>query len=132
MGLEGSGRERLALMELAAELGLSIEAVNSAADFFVRRIPGWRSEIEPFVIGARGRIFRPSPTLFLLLKLPRLSAHDLGDCLALLARVAEDRLALDVRRVTEALSRLPPTPDAGLQQRREELAAALGAIGHQG
>lgn len=32
----GTQAERFALMELAAEEGLPIEAVNSAADFFVR------------------------------------------------------------------------------------------------
>src|SRR5262245_47050514 len=41
-GLAGTQTQRLALMELALEAGLPVEAVNSTADFFVRRIAGWR------------------------------------------------------------------------------------------
>ncbi len=46
IGLTGSPNERLDLMDAVFALGLPIEAVNSAADFFVHRIPGWRDEIE--------------------------------------------------------------------------------------
>jgi len=82
VGLGGTMAERLALMEAAEGLGLPVEALNSAADFFVRRVAGWREEIEPFRRGRRATIHRPTPTLFLLLKLARLSEQDLADCLA--------------------------------------------------
>jgi hypothetical protein len=127
VGLDGTTDERLALLRLAGELGLSVEALNSAADFFVRRIDGWREEIEPFRSGARGRIHRPSVTLFLLLKLARLSEQDLADCLAALARARADRLRFDAGRVLAALDALPATLDAGLADRRRRLRDAVGA-----
>jgi len=43
VGLAGTSAERLALMELASSAGLPVEAVNSAADFFVRKIDGPRT-----------------------------------------------------------------------------------------
>jgi hypothetical protein len=82
VGLGGTQGERLRLMEFAESQGLPIEAVNSAVDFFVQRIHGWRDEIEIFREQGQIRIFRPSPTLFLLLKVGRLSEQDLEDCLA--------------------------------------------------
>jgi hypothetical protein len=127
LGLGGTADERLALLRLATELGLSVEALNSAADFFVRRIDGWREELEPFRSGARGRIHRPSVTLFLLLKLGRLSEQDLADCLAALARAMADRLRFDAGRVLAALDALPATPDAELADRRRRLRDAVAA-----
>ena len=128
MGIEGTGANRLELLGLAHDLGLPVEAVNSAADFFVDRIVGWRQLIEPFRQGAGARIFRPSPTLFLLLKLRRLSARDLDDCLSLLARVKTDNLAIDAEHSLAALEQLPPVEDASLMNRRLRLRAALSGV----
>jgi len=123
VGLAGTADERLALMELAASAGLPIEAVNSAADFFVRKIPGWRDELVPFVTGARATIFRPTATLFLLLKLARLSTSDLEDCIALIAHGEP----IDRAKVEAALRALPATEDVALAERRARLVAALSA-----
>jgi hypothetical protein len=120
IGLAGTNDERFALMELAVEAGLPVEAVNSAADFYVRRIADWRDEIVPFVIG-RATIYRPTATLFVLLKLARLSESDLGDCLALLATDEP----IDAPRIAAALAALPETVDAALAERRARLARTL-------
>lgn len=45
IGLGGSQTERFDLMQLAADAAIPIEAVNSAADFYVRRIPDWRDQL---------------------------------------------------------------------------------------
>src|SRR5205085_12680271 len=90
VGIEGTGADRLSLLGLAHDLGLPVEAVNSAADFFVHRISDWREQLEIFRVGRTGRIFRPTPTLFLLLKMRRLSTRDLDDCLRLLDRCRSD------------------------------------------
>jgi len=120
IGLLGTQDERFALMELAGEAGLPIEAVNSAADFFVRKIPDWRAHLVPLV-AARATIYRPSATLFLLLKLERLSESDLDDCVRLLAYGEP----LDAPRVRARLDALPATADAALGARRRALASAL-------
>ena len=133
IGLAGTAQERMALMQLAESQGLPIEAVNSAADFFVHRIPGWRDEIRLLRSGANARIHRPTPTLFLLLKIGRLSEQDLGDCMLL--RKYEARCiaegnhedALDTRRVLDAVAALAPTVDEALATRRDTLRAALEA-----
>jgi hypothetical protein len=127
VGIEGTGADRLSLLGLAGDLGLPVEALNSAADYFVHRIPDWREHIEPFRIGKTGRVFRPSPTLFLVLKLRRLSTRDLDDCLELIRRCRSDDLAVDRHRALSELASLAPVDDAALVSRRQRLAAALGS-----
>jgi hypothetical protein len=128
VGIAGSGADRLALLGLAKDLGLPVEALNSAADFFVYRIADWRAHVEPFRTGATGRVFRPSATLFLLLKLARLSEQDLADCLSLLDRPRAEGGGIDLGRVFAALADLPPAADSDSAQRRDRLRQALGAV----
>jgi hypothetical protein len=91
----------------------------------VFRVPGWRGELELLRRGARGTIHRPTPTLFLLLKVGRLSEQDLEDCLAAIDRARADGLRLDAARVLAALRALPPGGQE-LAGRRARLEAALG------
>lgn len=128
VSIEGTGSDRLDLLGLAHDLALPVEAVNSAADFFVHRIPDWRRQIEPFREGSGARIFRPSPTLFLLLKIRRLSARDLDDCVSLIARATTDGLTIDSAHVVAMLDALVPVEDLALIDRRARLRAALLAI----
>jgi hypothetical protein len=97
--------------------------VNSAADFFVRRISDWRDQLIELHRGSRATIFRPTATLFLLLKLARLTEVDLDDCAALLAhcRATGESEAIDAPRVLASLDALAPTPDAALAARRSAL-----------
>jgi hypothetical protein len=125
VGLEGTGADRLALLGLATDLGLPVEALNSAADYFVHQISDWREHLELFRVGPAGRIFRPSATLFLLLKLRRLSTRDLEDCLELIQRCEQDGVEIDTARVRSSLAALGPSADAALTARRERLLAAV-------
>lgn len=127
VGLAGTPAERLALMDLASDAGLPIEAVNSAGDFFVRKIDGWRDELVPLLRGLKATIYRPSATLFLLLKIERLSAVDLDDCVALLGHCSATREPVDLARVDARLAALPASSDAAQQARRDSLAALLRA-----
>lgn len=127
IGLDGSRDERMALMDLAEAQGLPLEAVNSAAGYFLHRIENWRDELEPLRSGG-AIIHRPTPTLFLLLKIGRLSETDLSDCMALLEHVAAHGGSLDAPRVRAALAALAPscpTADHGLAARRQFLDDAL-------
>jgi hypothetical protein len=121
IGLAGTQAERLAVMDFAVEVGLPIEAVNSVADFFVRRIPDWREQLVVLHRGSRATIHRPNATLFLLLKVGRLSETDLDDCTRLLATSE----TIDRDRVIAALDALPSTDDADLGARRASLRASL-------
>jgi len=124
VGVTGSGSDRLALLGLARDLDLPVEALNSAADYFVYKNADWREQLEPFRTGAKGRIFRPTATLFLLLKVSRLSDEDLTDCLALLDRARTDGLTIDVARVAAALAVVVRHDDEA-RQRRDQLQTAL-------
>ncbi len=126
--VRGPKDARMALLRLAADLGLPVEALNSAADFFVERIPRWTSEIELLRKGKRGTVYRPSPTLFLLLKIRRLSEEDLADCLALLDKAAREALALDGARVLREMDVLPAPEDRGVRGRREQLRKRLTGL----
>jgi hypothetical protein len=125
IGLGGSQGERFALMQLAADAAIPIEAVNSAADFFVRRIPDWREQLVELHRGSAATIYRPNPTLFLLLKLARLTETDLSDCMLLIEHVRATGDELDRDRVMTALDALPGTTDAALVERRARLRTAL-------
>jgi len=125
MGLGGTAEERYALMELAIELGLPVEAVNSAADFFVHRVEGWRNEIEVLRSGSRSTIYRPTVTLFVLLKMARLSEQDLEDCRAALAHARAVDAPLNLARLSSRLAELQTTEDEGLRTRRLALAQML-------
>lgn len=117
---------RRELMAFALEQGFPLEALNSAADFFVRRIDGWEDEVELLHAGRSARIFRPTPTLFLLLKSGRMSDADLADSLGLLVHAKLHGLAVDHARVVAYLESLPPAESEPAAARRRALRAALG------
>lgn len=121
IGLTGAPNERLDLMDAVFALGLPIEAVNSAADYFVHRIPGWRDEIEILRRYSRCVFYRPTPTLFVLLKMGRLSEQDLRDCTAVIAKARAEQLRFDEARLLDAIQTLPDTEDSNLARRRDEL-----------
>lgn len=117
------------LLDFAYRRGLPVESVNSAADFFVHRIPGWQEQLEEWMRTPHCTIYRPTPTLFLLLKIGRLSQQDLEDCLLLLDHCRGKGLAIDGQRVETALAALKSAPDAGVTRRRAVLARRLAEHG---
>ena len=78
--------------------------------------------------GPRATIYRPSATLFLLLKLERLTAVDLDDCIALLDHCAATGELVDRERVLARLTSLAPSPDAGRRDRRGLLEESLRSL----
>jgi hypothetical protein len=122
VGSRGTNAERLRLMEVADAAGLPVEAVNSAADFYVRRVPDWNREVVMLRHGTSATIYRPTATMFLLFKIGRLGEQDLDDCLALLAWCDVNDEVVDRVRVTAAIANLPATTDTALAERRRQLA----------
>ncbi len=128
VGAQGTNAERLHLMEVADAEGLPVEAVNSAADFYVRRVQGWNREVVELRRGPKATIYRPTATVYLLLKLRRLSEQDLDDCSSLLAWcAARSDETVDRPRVVDAITNLPATVDKQLAARRQQLADLLNA-----
>ena len=109
-GISEQGQsETLKLMELAEELGLPIEAINQAAAYFLLRETDFRKHLVLLHQGTRATFFRPDATLFVRLKVSRLSESDLEDCLQMLkfaARHGEkpDRTALS-KRITQEMGK---------------------------
>lgn len=114
---------QLELMNLAIKCGLSIEAINPAADFFVKKIPNWKSSIVLFKKGQKGAIYRPSLELYFKLKLARCSESDLEDCLSFLSWYKKNNLAFDKLRIkTLTLDKHLEKPSKKLLEIIEDLA----------
>lgn len=75
--------------------------------------------------GRTGRILRPSPTLYLLLKCGRMSESDLDDCRAQLAAARAEGRAIDVARVSARLEASNALGSEEARARRDELRAEL-------
>jgi hypothetical protein len=82
----------------------------------------------PLHRGTSAIVYRPSATLFILLKLERLTAVDLDDCLALMEHCETSGEAIDRARIGARIDALPPTGDAPLGERRARLRAALDGV----
>lgn len=118
--------ETLILMDLAEELGLPPEAINTAGAFFLHRIPFWKDHLVLIGEGKNGNLYRPDLWLFIRLKIARLSESDLSDCLILLnespSLAAKDREEL-MRELKKGLRK--EGTDPGKLQRRQTLLQAL-------
>jgi len=114
------------LMEIAAELGLPVETINQAGAFFLRDVPGWREQLVAVHRGPRAVIHVPSATLYVLTKLQRLSASDLGDCLVMLRHARGSADPFDVERLHIAIdAALQSAPSAPREERLRSLRDAL-------
>lgn len=71
----------LELMNLADNLDLNIEAINQAADFFLQKIKFDESDLVILQQSKNCKIFRPSASLYLRLKMARLTESDLQDAI---------------------------------------------------
>jgi len=67
------------LFKAAIRLGMDAESVNSAARFFLDETPGWQTEIQAWKKGVKGAVYKPTLTLFIILKLKRGTDIDLRD-----------------------------------------------------
>ncbi len=124
-GPEGN-RQTLELLELASELGLAPEAVNQAAAFFLHRIDGWQDHLIPVRKGIRGTFHRPDATLYVLLKLGRLTETDLVDCRRYVDWAREHDEPPDAERLRTAVRKeLRARPPAERRARLETLLASL-------
>jgi hypothetical protein len=125
---DAAADQLLVLMEIAEQLGLPVEAINQAGAYFLQRIDGWEEHLVAVHEGKRARMFRPDVTLFLLLKISRLSESDLADCLAMLqyARASDEQP--DVRRLKRWIRRQSKLKDTS-RPKRDRLGVLLEALG---
>lgn len=105
---ELTNERRLQLMKIAQDSGLSIEAINPAADFFLRQIPNWKESLVLFKNGLNGNLYRPSLALYIRLKLNRGSESDLADCVSFLKWHDQNSVEYDRNELLEILERYTP------------------------
>jgi len=128
---ESTQAETLALMEIAEELGLPVEAINQAGAFFLRRIKGWKKMLVPLSSvnsEQRATFFRPQATLFILLKLGRFSESDLQDCLVFIEYARNKDEFLDSVLIQRAAEQVfAENPPLEKKRRLEMLLNALAS-----
>ncbi|MBI3018818.1 MAG: hypothetical protein HYY61_02890 [Deltaproteobacteria bacterium] len=99
-------KDTLTLMEIAQSLGLPIEAINQAASFFLYKIPNWEKELVLIHKSPKASIFRPSATLYILLKLKRLSETDFEDCMKMIEYAKIHKESIDKKRIQKIIHTL--------------------------
>ena len=113
-----SVKSTLQLMQLAENMGLAIETINQAALYFLEKIPGYRDSLVLLHTGKKGRIYRPNATLFLLLKIKRLSESDLQDCLQWLKWIKKQGEPLELERIQKAIKSESMRPGLNPEKRK--------------
>ena len=120
-------RQMWILMEIAEELGLPVETINQVGGFFLRLVEDWRDHLVEIHRGERATLHVPDATLFLLLKLRRLTESDLGDCRAMVHRARREGDPLDVARLRAAIrDYLLESPPPGRTAHLEDVLELLG------
>ena len=89
------------LMEVALELNLPVESINQAASFYLYKLDGWQNHIVEVFSGERCRFFRTDATLFVQLKLGRLSEVDLADCIDMIKFAKSSGELLDRKKIED-------------------------------
>ncbi len=91
--------QTLKLMELAERLGLPVETINQAGAYFLSKFKDVAKHRVVLHKGSSATIYRPDATLFILLKLKRISDSDLSDCLQMLKHARKTKEAVDIKRL---------------------------------
>jgi len=79
--LSSQGNSSLSMaFKFSEQAHLPIESVNSAALYFLEKIPKFRDHLVVLHEWEKGRLYRPNLVLFLQLKLARFSESDYLDC----------------------------------------------------
>ncbi len=89
-----SNSQSIKLMEIAESLGLPVEAINQAGEYFLSKVDGFQDHLILFAESKKCKIYRPDAYLFLKLKLARSSETDIRDCMAFLRHNQEEARTL--------------------------------------
>lgn len=76
---KATNEDQLKIVEIAVDNGLPPEAINFAAEYFVKKQAGWKNQIVLIKTTKKARLYRPSKKLFRQLKESRGTPTDLKD-----------------------------------------------------
>jgi hypothetical protein len=114
--------QTLKLMSIAEKLALPVESINQAASYFFFKTKYQKEDLIPLLQEKNCIIYRPSVTLFLILKIQRMSPTDLDDCREMLRYAKKLKEPLATARVKHAILTLQASEkNTSLRDRREEL-----------
>jgi hypothetical protein len=80
----GATDETLTLMNISEKLNLPITSINQAASFFLYKIPNWEKQLVLIAQSKICKLYRPNATLYIILKIQRMSESDLQDCIQMI------------------------------------------------
>lgn len=100
---ERNQSEILKLMNIAEKLELPIETINQAGSYFLNKIASYHERLVVLRKTNNVTIYRPDVTLFLLLKIPRLSDSDLTDCLEFINYAKKINEDIDLKVTLKAI-----------------------------
>ncbi len=86
--------QQFEVMQIVEDLGLPVETINSAADFFAHKQVKSKSQLVLLHQGGSAVIYRPNTELYFRLKLPRLSEIDAEDCVVWLRHLRPSKVEL--------------------------------------
>lgn len=122
---ESTTADQLKLYGIAKELGLSVEAVNMAASYFLKKINGFKKELVVLHAGKTGTFFRPNLKLYLMLKSGRMSEQDYLDCLEMLKLELKKATKKDLKDMVSHLNKKTKTATVPTQERLQKLIARI-------
>ena len=103
LGNAQSNASVLELMRLSEELHLPIETVNQAGLYFLEKISDYRECLIVLKKSETATIYRPNVSLFVRLKIGRLSESDLSDCIELIRFAKKSGEEIDVSMLRKEL-----------------------------
>lgn len=119
-----SNSQSIKLMEIAESLGLPVEAINQAGEYFLSKVDGFQDHLSLFAESKKCKIYRPDAYLFLKLKLARSSETDIRDCMAFLRHNQEEARTLK-KEISKLFKQFMKSAPVEKQKRLLELEALL-------
>jgi hypothetical protein len=117
---KNSNAQSIKLMEIAESLGLPVEVINQAGEYFLSKVDGYQDHLILFAESKKCKIYRPDAFLFLKLKLARASETDLSDCMAFLKHNEEETKELK-RELLKLIKTAIKTAPANKQRKLLEI-----------
>jgi hypothetical protein len=108
----------LDLLKLAEKLKLPAGTINQAALFYLRKIKRFANHLVQMHKGSKATIYRPKATLFLQLKLNRLTESDAMDCIEYLRFLKKHKTEMEEQKLLNILLQKTKSPLTDSQSQR--------------
>lgn len=121
----GQTDETLALLKITDKLKLPLSSINQAGAFFLRQISDWEMKLIVCAENKKCRILRPNGTLYLQLKIKRMSESDQQDCLQMIKYCKKHQEELDISLLKKEITLALKSADPEVEKRLVKLSSNL-------